>query len=150
MARPRNDERRKRVPLGTLRRRLSAPERPGYVRRWINDKPGRLMQAQEGGYEFVTDQTIDIGDPDVTNEIGNSLDSRISRVVDRGTGMRAFLMEIKEEWYVEDKAEQQRQIDELEEALSRGIDEKGGPGVDGRYIPGKSNMAMLITNKSTP
>jgi hypothetical protein len=43
------EERKKRVPLGVPRTKLTVPTRPGYQRRWINDDAkGRLQHALKG------------------------------------------------------------------------------------------------------
>ncbi|HDZ25507.1 hypothetical protein LCGC14_0643120 [marine sediment metagenome] len=131
----RQSDRTKRIPLGKIKLRLSAEIPKGYVGRWVNDDPGRLMQAEDGGYAFMVDPTLQVGDPDASSDVSKSIDSRISAVVDRITGKRAYLMIIRQEDYDEDQAEKQRQIDETEKSLFQGKDEKGGPGDDGRYVP---------------
>jgi hypothetical protein len=119
--------------LGVARSRLSAAGRPGYVRRWINDKEGRLQLAQEVDYQFVTDYKMQVGDVDISN--GNSdLGSRVSRVVDQTTGQRAYLMEIREELYQEDQAAKASALDETDRRIRTGkcaTDDNR----DGRYIP---------------
>jgi hypothetical protein len=44
-------------------------------------------------------------------------------------------MEIRQEWYDEDMAAQQAEVDKIEAAMRRGADKHGEPGRDGRYIP---------------
>lgn len=126
--------RKKRVPLGIPRQKLTAQQRDGYVRRWVVDRPGRLSQAEDGGYTFVTDPLP--GASDVTQRDG--IGSRISRVVgtheDRNP-MTAYLMEIKKEWYDEDQKLKGKSVDTTEAALKTGSDQHGSPGEDGRYIP---------------
>lgn len=126
-------KRKKRISLGGMRQKLSAKERKGYKRYWFNDAPGRLQEAIDSGYEYVTDPKITIGDPGL--EIGDSIDSRISKVVDRENGMRAYLMELEEELWQEDRNKAESQLAETEKALSQGEDTYGQPGRDGRYIP---------------
>lgn len=125
-------ERRVRVPLGVPRLKMTAPQRPGYVRRWVNDDPGRLDSAQQGGYEFVLGEVRSEGG--ATDGVG----AKISRVVgsnDNGTPKTAYLMEIKKEWYDEDQQAKQASVNQTEAALRRGSDEHGEPGRDGRYVP---------------
>ena len=43
----------KRVPLGSAAPRLDTTQRPGYVRRWVNDSYGRIERAKKGGYNHV-------------------------------------------------------------------------------------------------
>ena len=47
-------ERKKRTPLGVPRQKLAVTGRQGYKRRWINDRDGRIQQALEGDYQFVS------------------------------------------------------------------------------------------------
>jgi hypothetical protein len=85
--------RRKRVrkPFGSQEQKLSYPNRDGYHRHWFNDVPGRLMRANEAGYEQVKDRD---GKP-VCMVVG----------VGRGGGaLTAYLHEIPLEDYQEDMA----------------------------------------------
>lgn len=135
--------RSKRVPLGVPRMKMNAPQRPGYVRRWVNDDVGRLDAAQQGGYEFVTGESTSEGG--ATDGMG----TKISRVVgsrDNGQPITAYLMEIKQEWYDEDQQAKNRKIDENEAAIKVGSDSQGKPGVDGRYIP---ESGISITSKAS-
>lgn len=130
--------RKARSPLGVPRLKMNAPKRPGYVQRWVNDDPGRLEAAQEGGYEFVSG--ISPSEGGLTEGVG----SKISRVVgsfDSGKPKMAYLMEIKKEWYGEDQEKKMQQVDMTEGALRRGQDTHGAPGQDGRYVP-KSGISI--------
>lgn len=122
--------RNKRVPLGVSRTKLAVPQRNGYVRRWVNDSEGRLQMAEQGGYQFATDQSLQIGDPDIDN-VNRDLGARVSRVVDKTTGQKAYLMEIKEEFYEEDQKAKAAKIDEVDQRIRKGKLEK----VDDQYIP---------------
>src|SRR5574343_700072 len=130
--------RRKRVPVGVPRLKLNAPNREGYVRRWVNDDNTRLKDFEEGGYQYVYGAKAgDAAGNDVTAREG--LDSRVSRVVgkkDDGSPLTAYLMEIRQDWYDEDQLAKMRIIDEKEAQMRRGEDSQGGrPGHDGRYVP---------------
>lgn len=120
--------RRQRIPLGTPQLKLSAPKRPGFVRRWVNDDGARLQLAQDAGYAFAESEH-----PSGSNaEPG----TRVSRVVgskEDGSPLKAYLMEQREEWYAEDQATKQAEIDKTEQQIKAGnID---GKSADGRYIP---------------
>lgn len=129
-----------RVPLGVARSKLSVPARPGYVRRWVNDTEGRLLQAQQGGYQFATDQSLQIGSPDVDNE-NRDLGARVSRVVDKSTGQKAYLMEIKEEFYREDQAFKQKAVKEKDDLIKNGkLDDDAD-----RYVPEKGRGISIET-----
>ena len=129
-----------RVPLGVSRSKLSVPDRPGYKRRWVNDTEGRLMQAEQGGYQYAIDQSLQIGASDIDNE-NRDLGARISRVVDKSTGQKAYLMEIKEEFYKEDQAAKAAKVAETDILIKRGKLEDG----EGRYIPDKGKGIHIET-----
>jgi len=146
-SRERTESRReRRVPLGAPRLKLAVPDRNGYKRRWVNDDGGRLQEAQDGGYQFVTDSTLHVGH-DVEN--GNSdMGSRVSRIVgktDGGEPLRAFLMEIKQEWYDEDQAEKQKKVDEIDEAIKHGDAGSSGLSADERY---EANGGIRISGRA--
>lgn len=119
-----------RVPLGVSRTKLAVPAKEGYVRRWVNDSEGRLQQAQQGGYQYVEDESLQIGDQDVDN-VNRDLGARVSRVVDKSTGRKAYLMEIKEEFYREDQAAKMRTVDETDNAIKKGALKP----IDKQYAP---------------
>ncbi len=128
--------RKERIPFGTARQKLSVAGKEGKVRRWVNDIGGRCQLAENGGYEFVTDDGLKIGDTDIGS--GNqSLDSRVSRIVGTqadGSPLTAFLMEIDEEFYKADQDEKQKKLDLIDDQILHGNIE-GRVGHDGRYIP---------------
>ena len=96
-------KRPKRIPLGT-RNVLTAPKRIGYVRRFVNDEPGRIQQFEAAGYSVVK-ENITVGNP----KIGKDLDPGSPVSLSVGGGTKAVLMEIREDWYREDqKAKQDR------------------------------------------
>lgn len=97
---PLNDDTRaqrpKRVPMGS-QKRLSAPERPGFVRRYFNDVDDRIERAKLAGYTPVEEEIVyseRSKDPTVLGK---------QRRVSVGKGTYAVLMEIPEEWYCEDQ-----------------------------------------------
>lgn len=130
-----------RVPLGVARSKLSVPGRSGYVRRWINDAEGRLANAESGGYQFVTDEKMQIGQQDIDNE-NRDLGARTSRVVDKTTGQKAYLMEIKAEFYEEDQAIKVRKVEEVDQRIKKG---KLREDVEESYVPDKGRGISIET-----
>lgn len=128
-------DRKKRVPLGVPRAKMTVSDTPpDKVRRWVNDHPGRIQRAQSGGYEFVRDDSVSVGD---NVEDGNTdMGSRISMVVGKdeaGNPLRAYLMEIDKDLYEEDQQEKLKIVDRIDSAIKGGtnqntLGEKG-------YIP---------------
>lgn len=129
--------RKQRVGLGVPRLKLSAPQKRGKHRRWINDAGGRIQLAQEGGYEFVTQDMAEgqVGDPGALGT--DNTGAFVSRIVGTnadGSPLTSYLMEINDEFYEADQKEKQKRLDELDEQI-RGGNIEGRVGQDGRYIP---------------
>jgi len=119
----RKSDRKKRVPLGSPQMKLTADVPKGKVGRWVNDKPGRLMAAQQGGYDFIEDE-VHVGEG---AEDGNSdLGARVSRVVGEnadGTPLRAYLMVMDEKTYEADQAAKQLEVDKIDSAIMSGANQ---------------------------
>ena len=112
---------------------MAVSGRPGFKRRWVNDKGDRISQAIEGGYNFSARDGTDFIEEDVANR-NDSLNNAISKPVNSGE-MKAYLMEIPTALYMKDQKVKADNINGTEEGLRRGADTHGQPGVDGRYIP---------------
>jgi len=128
--------RKERIPLGRPRFRLSASKiiPPGMVGRWVNDDPGRLDAAQEGGWRFLADPNAKIGEG-AGNE-REMLSANVCRRVgtrDGGEKKVGYLMVIDKELYDQDQAEKQQQIDSVEQGLARGEVDGGLRKGDGVY-----------------
>lgn len=102
--------RRQRVPLGSMRLKLTAPKRRGFHRRWIVDRANRLQEAQLAGYEFVRDE-------ESIEDAGMGRDSRVKQYSGEEI---LYLMEIPQAFYDEDQRAKQAEIDEIDETLRRG------------------------------
>lgn len=120
--------RAKRVPLGVPSPKLAASQRPGYVRRWINDSGSRLELAQQAGYGFVTQDM-----KAATTDQGSAF-SQVVGTKEGGGSLRAYLMEIREEWYAEDQNAKQASVDATEQLIKRG-ELVGKVGQEGVYVP---------------
>lgn len=122
-------QRSQRIPFGVPRRKLEVPmEIPGYHLSIINDDGGRINQAQQGGYEFVS-----------PNEVGvSSNDSQVKYIVGKkedGSPMTAYLMKIKQEWRDEDLLEQSKVNRSFEEAIKKQKPQLDGVNLQHSYIP---------------
>jgi hypothetical protein len=99
-----------RVPMSTARRRLYAPEIPGYRLYWFH---ADNVQAAIGAYyEFVKPDEVHTNQLNVANPAtqpgGTDLGSRVSLIADKhedGQPARAYLMKIKVELFEEDQKE---------------------------------------------
>lgn len=113
--------REERVPLGIVRQKLKTPSITGFRLRWINDEPGRIHAARQGGYDFVLADEIDgkFGDTDI-DQTNRDLGSKVSRAVSKTTGLRAFLMKIPNDLYEADQRAKERAIQEVDDAIHSG------------------------------
>lgn len=125
----------RRTPLGQFRSKLSID---GYnipdskVARWVNDVPGRVQNALEGGYQLVRDpqREVDVGDDPLRTR---KVDSAIAVTVGERDGkpLTAYLMVIDKDLYDEDQRDKQKPLNEMDDAIRRGAVEPG----EGQYIP---------------
>lgn len=138
--------RRRGVFNGTNLKLQVLTEIPGYDLRWFNDTPGRLLQAQQGGWEFVRrDEVIR---PDGNKVVGSnaSTDDRhsaIGGVMENNTPLHMYLMKIRKEWREEDQAEALAKINETESQMVRGQGmnaDRIGP----TYLPDNKKQALEI------
>lgn len=105
-------DRKERIPVGVKRPKMKANLPPNKVGRWVNDDPGRLQRFLDGGYEYVTS-------PDATDK-STDMGSKLSMIVDKGTGKRAYLMAIDKALYDEDQAAKQGKLDRVDDAIKHG------------------------------
>lgn len=133
---------RKRVPMGGRRTKLQLSDEDakffkehGWTLRWINDKDGRIQQAQAGGYNFVTpEEAPSIGQFGLGGK-SNDLNGRVSMIVSKGSDnpTEAFLMKIQTKYYEEDRIAKEKANQAFDEALNAG--QPGGNVVENQYVP---------------
>ena len=106
----------KRVPIAARNRLDIKYREPGYVYRIVNDEDDRVQRLQDAGYEIATKESVGaIGDRrvDTASSIGSSAHFSV------GKGVKAVVMRQKVEYYQEDQAAKQAEIDALEATMSR-------------------------------
>jgi len=136
----REEVRRKRVPMGGRRAKLQLSEEDaknfkenGWTVRWINDKDGRLQQAQAGGYHFVSKaEAPSIGQ---FSSGGDDLTDRVSMIVSKGDSvpMTGYLMKINTKYFEEDQVTKEEANVAFDTALNSG--QPGGNVVENQYVP---------------
>lgn len=114
--------RRRRANIGGFRQRLDAPQRPGYVRRWVDDNPTRIMEMQELGYDFVHEQA---GTGAKRTDGQGSRISRMGGKRDDGSPHHLVLMETPAAEYAQGVQEREDQLKPFEAALRAGADTTG-------------------------
>lgn len=114
----------KRVPLHE-QQRLGAKKRAGYQPRIFNDEGNKIQAALDAGYSIVNDGRTISGhrscDP---GKFGNAATAYVGRN-ERGHEITGVLMEIPQNWYDEDQAAKQMEIDAQEQQIRQGMMETG-------------------------
>lgn len=85
---------------------------PNYEYRIVNDVDDNISIREEQGWEVVTDAEVKIGD----KRVADPTDTGSPKTVSVGGGLTGYLMRIKKEWYQEDQAAKQAQVDKVEQA----------------------------------
>jgi hypothetical protein len=116
--------------------KLDAPERKGYVRRWVTDKPGNIAEMQSYGYAFV----VDTFSANKDSSEGSAMDTRISRPA--GGGSTYYLMEITVKRNKEIEAYKARQNAEITKAI-------GVPNSPNIYAPKFNGREQLGVEEET-
>jgi chlorite dismutase len=107
---------------------------------WVNDYPGRVLYAQEVGYEFVSFSEVF---PESRFDTERNLpDERVKKLVGRNednSPLYAYLMKIDEDWYKENQLDIQQRVDMVDAAIKVG--KPINSPVENAYIP-KSGISM--------
>lgn len=111
-------KRRRRASVGGMARKLDAPTRPGFVRRFFNDIGNRLATAADLGYEFVEEPGVKTSDP-------SSRINRLAGTQPNGAPLKTYLMETPDELYAEGVAEKEALNRQIDDAITAGVDSTG-------------------------
>lgn len=109
-------QRPQRTPISARNRLSLKNQDPNYVYRIVNDVDDRVEQLKEQGYEVV--QAADVGS--VGNKrVDNSSSLGTVATVSVGQGVKAIVMRQRKEWYAEDQAHKQKEIDSVEQTMKQ-------------------------------
>ena len=131
---------RVRVPMGARRYKLQLSDAEaqafadaGFVTRWVNDADGRIQSAIAGGYKFVLpEEATSIGAMEI-HQGNTDVGGKVSKVVSKGEPIiRAYLMKIEKEFWVEDQQAKEDVNLKVDEALA-GLG--SGEGIENVYKP---------------
>jgi len=104
-----------RIPVGYRPKLAVVGKDPNFVYRFINDTPGRIALFKQGGWELCTNDEVDVGNFRAEESHGEG--SLACVTVDGGTGMKAYVMKIKKEWFDEDQRHWEKEAAANEETL---------------------------------
>lgn len=115
------------------RRLLDAKKKEGFHRRWVNEEIGAVEAYEEAGYTLVREEGADTSDKRAQE--ASQMGSVTRRVINKdpnASTKTAVLMEIPMEYYLEDKAEIHRELDEAEMAYNPEEIKKRNPELYGK------------------
>lgn len=121
----------KRTPL-YAQQNTGIKSRPGFVRRLVNELPGRVERFLNAGWVAVTDKDQDDRDNRLQNT--DSLGTTYRPVVNRSFNSpckHGIWMEIPEEFYNEDQMAKLQRTDEIEASYNPESQAKGDPNLYG-------------------
>ena len=103
----------RRVPIGERNILTVVGKEPGYTYRIVNDTGDRISQFLDAGYELVDAKDVRVGDKRVNSATAEGTKAQVSV----GNGLKAYVMRIKDEFYLEDQAAKAAHVDRLEQAI---------------------------------
>jgi hypothetical protein len=128
--------RRPRASVGGFALKLDAPSRPGFVRRFVNGDPSRIMKMEELGYTLVSDPA---GEGKSRTDGKGTRITRHAGKLEDGAPMQAVLMETPEEEFAYGLSDKEEHRQQFEDTIRRSGDPTGQ--VDGAYVPkGQSTL----------
>lgn len=115
-------QRRRRASTGGFKQKLDAPQRQGFVRRWVDNDPSRIMAMEELGYAMASELA---GEGAARTD---GLGSRIARHGGKrgdGAPQQLVLMECRADDYAQGVKDKEDQLRPFEEAIRQGADTTG-------------------------
>lgn len=120
--------------------KLHAPEREGYVRRWVNDKGNRIAELNELGYSLVEDTGI------ATHGPGSRI-NRLAGTHDGGAPLKTFLMETPKHLWEQGMREKEAEREEVDLAINQGRDPSGEVDPAHSYRPGETRHSSITVDR---
>lgn len=102
---------------GGMRGRLNVEGKdPAYVYRIVNDVDDRVARMEDRDWEVVTDTEVSIG----ARRASLPTPEGTVRTISVGQGITGVLMRIKKDYYDEDQAAKQAEVDSVEQTMKSG------------------------------
>ncbi len=106
------ERRVRRTPIGK-RNKLTVENRdPNYQYRVVNDVEGRVQDLLDLDYEIVLDAKVGDKRVDEISSLGSA------KQISVGGGLKAVVMRKRKDWFNDDQAEKQKEIDDLEATMN--------------------------------
>ena len=97
----------KRIPVSGRNVLTVQGKDPNYVYRIVNDDADRVSRFQDGGYELVQEDSVQVGDKRLSTPSAEGTVKQISV----GGGRKGYVMRIRKEFYDEDQKAKQDLVD---------------------------------------
>lgn len=124
--------RKERIPVSSQRAplRYKGLDHKNFVHRWVLDRDDRIAMFLDAGYDFVTptEHGTKVGEPTVDSSSGTN-SNRVTKSAGFGS-LRLILMRIPREFYEEDQAKKQLEVDASEESMRHPKTGQKAEGVD--------------------
>jgi hypothetical protein len=130
-------KRRPRAAVGGFGTKLSAPARPGYQRRFVNDTGNRIAEMEALGYTLVEEPGVQSFDP-------GSRINRLAGTKDGGAPLKTYLMETPIELYQQGRNEMEEENAVVDRAIVTGKDSAGGLSDRETYSPRGHESSIQI------
>jgi hypothetical protein len=138
--------RKDRIPFGQYGKQYAVTEIPGYhlhgIVDWHPQMADRINQALRAGYQFVTQQEVEVGYAKLDHS--SDLSDRVSRTVGTrpsGEPITEYLMKIPTEFWMEHQQFVADHANKVDAAIKRGA-VGGRVGTEGRYVPAGSPIKI--------
>lgn len=135
--RPGAERKRRNTFNGTQAKLVVGHDIPGYKLYGFNDTAGRIQEALDTGWEFVSPDEVGGTRSNVVDgntDLGDKVRWRVGKNED-GSALFCYVMKIRNEWYEEDQAALQARNDAIDDAIRNGRVQKEGYSTDGFYTP---------------
>lgn len=107
------ERRVRRTPVGTRNVLTVTGKDPEYTYRIVNDTGDRINTFTDNGWELVPANKVRIGD----KRLGSATSEEGSAKAQVGQGITGYVMRIRNDWYAEDQAAKQANVNASEAAM---------------------------------
>lgn len=106
------ERRVRRTPIGKRNKFTIENRDPNYQYRVVNDVEGRVQDLLDLDYEIVLDAKVGDKRVDEISSLGSA------KQISVGGGLKAVVMRKRKDWFNDDQAEKQKEIDDLEATMN--------------------------------
>lgn len=106
------ERRVRRTPIGKRNKFTIENRDPNYQYRVVNDVEGRVQDLLDQDYEIVLDAKVGDKRVDEISSLGSA------KQISVGGGLKAVVMRKRKDWFEDDQAAKQKEIDELEATMN--------------------------------